>query len=157
VASRQLDEPAYLAAAERTFAVITARFVNPEDGSVRRLIDSEALGSPTDFLAVAWGCLEFSRLTQREDAATLGRRLVARAQELFFDPELNRFMAATSPLPPGLFVRAPAVADPLTAEALALMANAPDGLRTAIGQRLTATLNTTGTLPPGDVLLSLAP
>jgi len=153
-AAAQLNEPAYLAAAARTFAAVQTQFVVSADGDLRRLHGSTAPAAPADYAALALGCREFSKAAKNADAAALADRLLARAGNLYFDAALGGYFAAPTPLPIGLFVRAPATGDPLAAESLALMAGAPPEQAAAMTKSLSALL-TEGVPTAGDVLLAL--
>jgi hypothetical protein len=153
-ASAEFNEPAYLAAAVRTFAVVQTQFVVSTDGDARRLRGSNAPAAPADYAALALGCREFAKAAKNADADALATRLLARAGNLYFGAEQGGYFAAPTPLPIGLFVRAPATGDQLAAESLALMAGAPPEQAAAMTKSLTALL-TEGVPTAGDVLLSL--
>lgn len=153
-AAAQLNEPAYLAAAARTCAAVQTQFVMSADGDVRRLRGSNAPAAPADYAALALGCREFSKAAKNADADALANRLLARAGNLYFGAAQGGYFAAPTPLPIGLFVRAPAPGDPLTAESLALMAGAPPDQAAAMTKALSALL-TEGVPTAGDVLLAL--
>jgi hypothetical protein len=153
-AAGQLNDPAYLAVAARTFAAVQKQFVVSADSDVRRLRGSTAPAAPADYAALALGCREFSKAAKNADAGALANRLLARAGSRYFDAAQGAYFAAPTPLPIGLFVRAPATGDPLTAEALALMAGAPPEQATAMTKSLSALL-TEGVPTAGDVLLAL--
>jgi uncharacterized protein YyaL (SSP411 family) len=153
-AAAQLNEPGYLAAAARTFAVVQTQFVISADGDVRRLRGSTAPAAPADYAALALGCREFSRAAKNTDADALANRLLARAGNRYFGAAQGGYFAAPTPLSIGLFVRAPATGDPLTAESLALMAGAPPEQAAAMTKALSALL-TEGVPTAGDVLLAL--
>ena len=153
-AAAQLNEPAYLSAATRTFAVVQTQLVVSVDGDVCQLHGSTAPASPVDYAALALGGREFSRAAKNAAADALATRLLARAGMLYFDAAQGSYFAAPTPLPIGLFVRAPAIGDPLTAESLALMAGAPPEQAAAMTKAL-AGLLTEGVPTAGDVLLAL--
>jgi hypothetical protein len=153
-AGAQLNNPGYLAAAARTFAIVSKQFVVSADGDVRRLSGSEAPGAPADYGALALGCREFAKAAKRADANALADRLLARAGRVYFDPARGVYFASAATLPPGIFARVPADDDPPGAAALALMAGAPAEQAAALTRTLAASLN--GDTNPGDVLLALA-
>ena len=155
-AGAQLKEPAYLAAAARTFELVSKQFVVSADGEMRRIRESAFPAAPVDYAAVALGCREFAKATRRADAGALADRLMAHAGGVFFDPAQGLYFASPAALPPGVFVRAPAADDPPRAESLALMAGAPSGQAAALTKALAASLNDSGAAP-GDVLLALTP
>ena len=134
-AAAQLHEPVYLAAATRTFAAVQTQLIVSADGEVRRLHGSTAPAAPADYAALALGCREFSLAAKNAAADALANRLLARAGKLYFDAAQGSYFAAPTPLPIGLFVRAPANVDPLTAESLALMAGAPPEQAAAMRKR----------------------
>lgn len=152
----ELNTPEFLSAAAHTFQAIRERLVHAPNASVRRTIDSSTPGAPTDYLGLALGCRAYAEATGNQEAADLAGQLLARSQTAFFEPSTSRYLAAPVPLPVGLFARAPAQADPLTPEAMALLAGAPDGLAAMIRRRLVATWNDR-TLVPGEILLALTP
>ena len=131
-----------------------SQFVISAAGDLRRLRGSDAPAAPADYAALALGCREFSKAAKNADAAALADRLLARAGNLYFDAALGGYFAAPTPLPTGLFVRAPATGDPLAAESLALMAGAPPE-QAAVMTKALATLLTEGVPTAGDVLLAL--
>jgi uncharacterized protein YyaL (SSP411 family) len=149
----QLKEPAYLAAAARTFDAVSKQLVVSADGDVRRLRGSAAPGAPADYAALALGCREFAKAARRPDAEALANRLLARAGSVFFDPAQGTYLASPAVLPVGEFVRAPAAGDPPGADALALMAGAPPEQAASLTKALAASLN--ADTVPGDVLLAL--
>ena len=149
----QLKEPAYLAAAARTFDAVSKQLVVSADGDVRRLRGSAAPGAPADYAALALGCREFAKAARRPDAEALANRLLARAGSMFFDPAQGTYLASPAVLPVGEFVRAPAAGDPPGADALALMAGAPPEQAASLTKALAASLN--ADTVPGDVLLAL--
>lgn len=153
-AGAELDLPKYLSAAERTYNVIRERFVHEPNTSVRRLADSSTPGAPTDYLGLALGCRAYAEATGIQEAADLADQLLARSRTLFFDSSYSRYLAAPAPLPAGLFIRPPAQPNPLTPEALALMAGPSEELSLMIRQRLVAIWNP-NTLAPADILLAL--
>ena len=153
-AAAQLNEPAYLAAAARTFAVVQKQFVVSADGDLRRLRGSAAPAAPADYAALALGCREYAKAARNADAEALATCLLARAGRLFFDAAEGRYLASPTPLPVGLFVRAPATGDPVAAESLALMAGAPPE-QAAVMTKALAALLAEGVPAPGDQLLAL--
>jgi hypothetical protein len=153
-AGAQLNDPGYLAAAARTFAVISKQFVVSGDGDVRRLRVSEAPGAPVDYAALALGCRAFAKAARRADAEALADRLLARVGRVFFDPAQGAYFASPVNLPVGLFVRVPADDGPPGAEALALMAGVPPKQAAALTKTLAAQLPENDTAA-GDVLLAL--
>jgi uncharacterized protein YyaL (SSP411 family) len=94
-------------------------------------------------------------LDRSGDERLMAEKILATTSERFFDPTSGRYMATPAKLPAGIAFRAPAVADPLSAEVLALLAGV-DG-KTAKPLRLSL-LNAIeyDELPPGDVLLALS-
>jgi hypothetical protein len=152
-AGAQLNEPAYLAAAARTFDLVSKQLVVSADGEVRRLLGSAAPGAPADYAALALGCREFANAARRADGEALANRLLARAGGIFFDPAQGTYLASPAALPVGVFVRAPAGGDPPGADSLALLAGAPAEQATALTKALAAGLN--ADMVPGDVLLAL--
>ena len=152
-AGAQLNEPAYLAAAARTFDLVSKQLVVSADGEVRRLLGSAAPGAPADYAALALGCREYAKAARRADAEALANRLLARAGGMFFDPAQGTYLASPAALPVGVFVRAPAGGDPPGADSLALLAGAPAEQATALTKALAAGLN--ADMVPGDVLLAL--
>jgi uncharacterized protein YyaL (SSP411 family) len=153
-AGAQFNDPGYLAAAARTFAVISKQFVVSGDGDVRRLRVSEAPGAPVDYAALALGCRAFAKAARRVDAEALADRLLARVGRVFFDPAQGAYFASPVNLPVGLFVRVPADDGPPGAEALALMAGVPPEQAAALTKTLAAQLPENDTAA-GDVLLAL--
>jgi hypothetical protein len=153
-AAAQLHEPTYFAAATRTFVAVQTQLVTSADGEVRRLHGSTAPAAPADYAALALGCREFSQAAKNADADALANRLLARAGNRYFDAAQGSYFASPTPLPVGLFVRAPATVDPLAAESLALMAGAPPEQAAAMRKALAALL-TEGVPAAGDVLLAL--
>jgi hypothetical protein len=152
-AAAQLNDPGYLAAATRTFELVSKQFVVSADSDVRRLLGSAAPGAPADYTALALGCREFANAAHRADAETLANRLMARAGSVFFDPAQGAYSASAATLPIGVFVRVPADDDPPGAESIALMAGPPAEQAAALAKALAASLN--GDTSPGDVLLAL--
>ena len=152
-AGAQLNNPGYLAAAARTFELVSKQFVISADGDVRRLLGSAAPGAPADYAALALGCREFAKAAHRADAETLANRLMARAGSVFFDPTQGAYFASAATLPIGVFVRVPADDDPPGAESVALMAGPPAEQAAALTKALAASLN--GDTTSGDVLLAL--
>ena len=153
-AAVQLHEPAYLAAAVRTLAAVQTQLIVSADGEVRRLHGSTAPAAPADYAALALGCREFSQAAKKADADVLATRLLALAGSRYFDAAQGGYFASPTPLPIGLFVRAPATVDPLAAESLVLMAGAPPE-QAAIMRKSLAALLTEGVPTAGDVLLAL--
>jgi hypothetical protein len=94
-------------------------------------------------------------LDRSGDERLMAEKILATTSERFFDPTSGRYMATPAKLPAGIAFRAPAVADPLSAEVLALLAGV-DG-KTAKLLRLSL-LNAIeyDELPPGEVLLALS-
>jgi len=153
-AAAQLNAPEYLAAATRLFAAAQKRYVVSADGDLRRLQGSEAPGAPTDYAALALGCREFAQAAKNADADALAGRLLARAGNLYFDLAQGRYLASPATLPAGVFVRAPALEDPVNPESLALLAGAPADQAAAMKKAL-ATLIVEGETTDGDFLLAL--
>ncbi len=153
-AAAQLNAPEYLAAAGRAFAAAQKRYVVSADGDLRRLQGSDAPGAPTDYAALALGCREFARAAKNTDADALASRLVARAGSVYFDLAQGRYLASPAALPVGVFVRAPALEDPVNPEPLALLAGAPADQVAAMKKAL-VTLIVEGETTDGDFLLGL--
>jgi hypothetical protein len=153
-AANQLNEPSYLTAASRLFAVVQTQFVVSADGDLRRLRGSAAPAAPTDYAALALGCREFSKAAKNAGADALANRLLARAGRLFFDPTQGHYYASPIPLPVGLFVRAPAFGEPVSPESLALLAGAPPEQATVMTNAFSSLL-VEGVPAAGDVLLAL--
>ena len=154
-AAAQLNDPGYLAAAARTFAAVQTQLVASAEGDLRRLRDSAAPAAPADYAALAYGCREFAKAAKNADADALADRLLKRAGSMFFDAAQGIYFAAPATLPTGVFVRAPAPADPLRAEPLALMAGVPSDQGAAMRKALAVQLNDPSAVP-GDVLLALS-
>ena len=152
-AGSQLNNPGYLAAAARTFELVSKQFVVSADGDVRRLLGSTAPGVPTDYAALALGCHEFAKAAHRAEAETLANRLMARAGNVFFDHAQGAYFASPATLPIGVFARVPSDDDPPSAEALALMAGPSPDQAAVLTKALAAGLN--GDTTSGDVLLAL--
>ncbi len=153
-AGAQLNDADCLAAAARTLAAIKTQFVITADGDLRRLRDSAAPAGPADYAAIALGCREYAKAARNDEAAALADQLLTRAGTLFLDAGRGSYFAAPATLPAGLFVRAPATADPLAPESLALLAGVPPDQAVVMKRALSAQL-TEGATPPGDVLLAL--
>jgi hypothetical protein len=153
-AGAQLNEPAYLAAAARTFTFVQTQLVVSANGDLRRLRGSAAPAAPADYAALALGCRAYAKAARNADAEALATCLLARAGRLFFDAAEGRYLASPTPLPVGLFVRAPATGDPVAAESLALMAGAPPE-QAAVMTKALAALLAEGVPAPGDQLLAL--
>ena len=153
-AAAQLKEPAYLASAARLFAATQAQFVVSADGDLRRLRSSTAPAGPADYAALSLGFREYGRTARNADADALANRLLVRAGRLFFDATQGRYCASPTPLPLGLFVRAPAQGEPLSPESLALLAGAPPEQATVMTNAFASQL--VDSVPAaGDVLLAL--
>ncbi len=153
-AGGQLNEPAYLAAAGRLYEVVQKQFVVSADSDLRRLQGSASPASPADYAALALGSREYGRAAKNAAAETFASRLLARAGQLFFDAAQGHYDASPTPLPIGLFVRAPATGDPVAAESLALLAGVPPEQATVFTNAHSATLMD-GVPAPGDLLLAL--
>ena len=152
----QLAEPKYLEAAARTFALVKKEFVTTATGDLRRVRGSTSAGTPADYAALALGCREFSHTAKKShDADVLATQLLARANQLFLDAADGRYFAQPVELPVGIFARAPAAVDLLSAEALALEAGVSADIAKSLIAGLTATLENAPT-PAGDTLLALA-
>jgi len=150
----QLNDASYLAAATRTFEIISKQFVVSADGDVHRLRGSGAPGSPADYAALALGCREFAKAAHRADAGELASRLLARVDRMYFDPSQGIYFASPAILPVGVLVRVPADDDPPGAASLALIARAPSEHSAALTKALAAQVPGADTVP-GDVLLAL--
>lgn len=153
-AGTQLAEPRYLEAAARTLATIKKEFL-ADTGDVRRLRGSPAPGAPADYAALALGCREYGRAAKQADADALATQLLARAGQLFFEASSGRYYSAPAEMPLGIFTRAPAAVDALSAEALALQAVVPTETGKAMAAGLVAPMEYVPAAP-GDVLLALA-
>jgi len=152
----QLAEPKYLEAAARTFALVKKEFVTTATGDLRRVRGSTSAGTPADYAALALGCREFSHTAKKShDADVLATQLLARANQLFLDAADGRYFAQPVELPVGIFARAPAAVDLLSAEALALEAGVSADIAKSLIAGITATLENAPT-PAGDTLLALA-
>lgn len=154
-AGAQLAEPKYSDAAKRLFAVVKKEFVTSTAGDIRRVRGSASGGAPADYAALALGCREYGRVAKNKDADALATQLLARAEQLYLEITSGRTYAAPADLPVGIFTRAPAAVDTLSAEALTLQAGAPADTTKALTAGLVMTLENAPTAP-GDVLLSLA-
>lgn len=149
-AGSQLDEARYAAAAAKLFSDVQKSFVTA--GGLRRMAKSEADASPTDRAALALGCREFGQRQKNTAAGELAVTLLAQARDDFLDQTGGRFYAAPAALPAGVFCRAPALSEGLSAESLALLAGLENN--GAMVAALVATLET-NPAAPGDVLLAL--
>jgi len=154
-AGGQLGEARYLKAAEELFQWVQKELVASPEGELRRLRGVSGAAAPGDYTALAVGCRELARTGKHPEADALAAKLLARAAAVYFDAAHGRYYAAPAALPPGLFVRAPALGDPLAPEALALLAGAPPEQADPLTRGLTATLEA-GTPAPGEVLLALS-
>ena len=155
-AGTELAEPRYLKAAEQLFGVIKQKFIAGKDGDLRHLRGSTVPAGPADYNALALGCREFARAAHHKEADALATRLLATSVGRFFDPAGGRYFATPAELPPGIFVRPPAMGDAPSTEALALMAGVPPELAKAISAGLWPALDDANTPAPGDTLLALA-
>jgi len=155
-AGEQLNEPRFAKAAAQLHDAIKKHFVRSEAGELRRLRDSSLSAAPSDYVAIALGCREFSRTAKRADAGELAGRLLARGNSDFFDPVSGRYYATIATLPPGIFVRPWAVGDVPSAESLAIQAGASADQIKAIAAALAASVDEVSAPPPGDVLLALS-
>jgi hypothetical protein len=153
-AAAQLNEPAYLAAAARVYDVVQKQFVVSADGDLRRLYGSPSPAAPADYAALALGCREYAGTAKNAGADAFANRLLARAGRLFFDGAQGHYCASPTPLPIGLFVRAPATGDPVSAESLALLAGAPPEQAVVMTNAFSSLL-AEGVPAAGDVLLAL--
>ncbi|HEY5550964.1 MAG TPA: hypothetical protein VIK52_03690, partial [Opitutaceae bacterium] len=105
--------------------------------------------SAADYAALA--------LAMRTIGADAGAaQLIAHANATFLDRKSGRFMATPPALPSGIAFRAPAAADPLSAEVLALLAGVDASTAKAIRLGLLDAIEY-DELPPGDILLGLSP
>lgn len=154
-AGTQLSEPQYLEAAKSLFAVIKKEFIISTVGDVRRVRGNTTAGAPTDYAALALGSREYSQVTKSKDADALANQLLARTNQLFLETATGRYYAAPAESPVGIFTRAPAAVDTLSAEAVALQAGAPADTAKALTAGLVGTLENAPTAP-GDALLALA-
>ena len=148
--------PHYLDAAAKLFEAIKKQFLLSPEGDLRRLRGSRGPASPVDYVALALGCREFSRVAGRKDAGELGSRLLARANEQFYDAKRGRFFVTPATLPVGVFVRPWAVGDTPSAESLTLEAGAPADQATAIASALAAQLDEGAAPGAPDLLWALS-
>lgn len=116
--------------------------------TLEHIANFPASATAADYAAVA---LAFRTL---KDAATADR-LLARANELFFDATVGSYMASPVKLPPGIAVRAPASGETPSAETLALLAGADEQTAAPLRRALLSAIEY-DEQPPGDVLLSLS-
>ena len=151
----QLGDPRYLKEAKRTLGAVKAAFLLP-DGGLRHLPGSSGPGAPEDYAALALGCREFARAAHDGGADALAERLLARLATEFYDPGSRRYFAAPPGSEPGLFVRPYSLGDPLSAEALVVLARAPRERGMAIAAGLLDALDEGNIQSPGDDLLALA-
>ena len=154
-AGAQLAEPSYLDAAKLLLATVKKDFITTATGDVRRVRGSAAAGAPADYAALALGCREYSQAAKHKESDALATQLLVRASQLFLDAASGRYYAAPAELPVGIFTRAPAAVDTLSAEALALQAGTSADTAKTLTAGLVATLENAPTAP-GDVLLALA-
>lgn len=117
-------------------------------GRLPHLAETPDEATAADYAAVALA-FRFSH-----DNATADR-LLARANELYFDSATGAYQAAPKQLPAGIGVRAPASGDVPSAEVLALLAGVDDKTAGLIRRALLATIEYDDQ-PPGDVLLGLS-
>lgn len=150
----QLAEPKYLDAAKLLFATVKKEFITSATGDVRRLRGSASAGTPVDYAALALGCREYGQATKNNEADTLAAQLLARVDQLYVDSASGHYYSSPAELPIGLFTRAPAAVDTLSAEAIALQAGVPADVAKALQASLVASLESTPTAP-GDGLLAL--
>jgi uncharacterized protein len=157
-ASRELNEPRYAEAAKRLFTLVEKDFVRLPAGDLRRFAGSALTASPADYLAVALGCRAFGDGAKRSDAEARAANLVARAHEYFFDPPSGRYCAVPAVLRAGVFFRPLAIAEPLAAESLLILADAaPSAVRRRVlVAAIWALAEEAGDPVPGDVLLALS-
>ena len=153
-AAEQLNEPAYQTAAGNLFEFVQKQIVLSPAGDLRRMRGSNAAAAPVDYAALALGSRDFGRVAQRADASAFADKLLTRAGALFFDPMQGCYLAAPTPLPTGLFFRAPAFGGPPDAEPLALLAGAPAEQAALLIRALSTQLGN-GSGAAGDVLLAL--
>lgn len=106
------------------------------------------VGTAADHAAVALA------LRALQDDATAAR-LLATANELYFDAATGAYQATPAALPPGFAVRVPANGDTPSAEVLALLAGLNGEPAALIHRSLMATIEY-DEQPAGDVLLGLA-
>jgi uncharacterized protein YyaL (SSP411 family) len=81
-------------------------------------------------------------------------QLIAHADATFLDRKTGRYMATPAELPAGIAFRAPALAEPLSAEVLALLAGVDAKTAKLLRLSLLSTIEY-DELPPGEVLLAL--
>ena len=152
----ELAEPRYTAAAAHLFDTVKKEFLLSPGGDLRRLGGSPLPAAPADYTALALGCREFGRAAHRPDAEALAARLLELAAARFLDPKSGHFYATAAALPPGIFVRPPAVGEVPSAESLALQAGVPPAQAAVIAAALAVALDEPATPPPGDVLLAVS-
>jgi hypothetical protein len=152
-AGAQFREPRYLQAARRTLESVRRGFLNPGDGTLRRLSDSPYPAGPEDYAALAAGCRDFANATHDPEAEALSRRLLATLDRLYYEPIGGSYYAAPAALGPGLFARPVASEDSPSAVSLALLAG--DAHATAIAAALSDSLSETNPQAPGSDLLAL--
>ncbi|MDB6128475.1 MAG: hypothetical protein JWM35_2371 [Verrucomicrobia bacterium] len=101
-----------------------------------------------DYAAAA---LAFRSLKDNERAD----HLLARGNEIFFDPAVGKYMASPAQLPSGIALRVPATGDIPSPETLALLARTDAGTAALLRLALLAEVEY-DEQPPGEVLLGLA-
>jgi len=154
-ADAQLRDAKYLEAANHLYAYVQKELVTPV-GDLRHLKGGTSAATPADYSALALGCREFSRTAKKNhEADAFATKLLSRANQLFLEPASGRYYATPAELPLGIFTRAPAAVDVLSAEALALQAGLPPDTAKALAAGLIATLEN-APAAPGDILLALA-
>ncbi len=155
-AGEQLDEPRYRDAARRLHAFLQKEILLPS-GELRRWAGSSAIASPVDYAAVALGFREWSRVSRDAKAAAMADGVLAHLTATYLDRDHGRFYASAEKLRPGVFLRAPAVGEPLLAESLALLAGVSGETAEALRRGQVALLADPSVSVAGDVLLSLTP
>ena len=126
---------------EKRFTTVAAQLADKlRAGPVR--------STPADHAAAA---LTFRSLKDNTNA----ERLLARANELYFDPATGVYLTSPAKLPAGIAMRAPASGDTPSAEVLALLAGVDEKTAGLIHRNLLSQIEY-DELPPGDVLLGLA-
>lgn len=107
-----------------------------------------AAATAADYAAAA---LAFRELKEH----ALADRLLARANELFFDPASGLYLAAPAKLPRGIAVRVPATGDSPPPEAVALLAGVDPATAALLRRALFSTIEY-DEQPPGELLLALS-
>jgi hypothetical protein len=155
-AGTQLNDPRYLDAARKLFATVSRAFFASPDADLRRLVGSAAPGAPDDYAALALGCRDYARATGAKEGDRLAARLLARLDDLFYDPASRHYFSTPASPPAGIFTRTLAAGDPPAPESLVLMAGGADDRAKAISDAQLDSLDEENVQAPGDQLLALA-